>query len=990
MIIKIRHHIIILFTFYLFCISVDVKANTSKSEVWELFIKGRYNLSQNYFDEYSKNHKWFPYGLESEYNAILCSVYLNNADIENRLNRFIKAHPNHYRITLANYAIGNSYFYKQKYAESMQYYSLVEKSFLDKSAQLDLIYCMAYACLNEQKFEQAEYLLEEIKKHDSIYKYASCYYAGFIAFKQHKYEEAITNLTAACSHKSYYTVVPCMIAHVYYEQKKFDQLLDYLNKLEFAGIPFKNREEIKLLSAECYFFLHDYELAIELYEEYLSLTAYESDSQVRYRLAYSLFKIGEKNKAMNIFKDLAMQNDEIAQLSSYYSGILYLDEDKKIEALCAFNNARILFFNREILEEATIQYAKLNCEIGNFPEAVNALNDFKENYQTSIHLQEVNNLLSVAYLYTNDYDQAINYVSKSENPSKLTLSIYQKATFGKASQLFNDKDYEKAVNFFYKALENPLDNEIVTKTHVLLGDSLYIESQYKEAIEQYQRVIKNTTIKDLECQKALYGLGYAYISLNNYKEAIDAFEKLTLTKPFLMPIEWHYDVMLRLADCYYAIKNYSKALSLYDKLIQVQPAHVAYQKGIIYGILGNIDAAKTNFKTIFDDYTNTIYYEKALIESAMIELLANNYEKAVEAFTVFLEKRPYSLQVPDGLLNRATAYMNLKQYELAENDYCILLEKYPYSSIIQGALLGIQRACLAQNKPEQFNEYLSRYKELCPNKDTLEAVVFDEAKSLFYTQRYPVAIELLNSFVSNYPKSSLETEANFLIAESYYRLGKEMEALVQYKLISDSASLFHNKIICRIATISYGQEAFEDALKYYIQLKDCANGTKEVKYALHGIMKTSYLLKKYDITIETANLFISQGKLPSKTLNEALLFIAKSNIEEHKIQEAIPILIKIVSNNGDIFAAEAKYLIAFIEYKGMNYKKSLEILFELNKTFIYEEWKDKSFLLIADNYMALKEYFQANATLLSIIDNSNNSYIIAEAQCKLNELMSLK
>ena len=43
----------------------------------------------------------------------------------------------------------------------------------------------------------------------------------------------------------------------------------------------------------------------------------------------------------------------------------------------------------------------------------------------------------------------------------------------------------------------------------------------------------------------------------------------------------------------------------------------------------------------------------------------------------------------------------------------------------------------------------------------------------------------------------------------------------------------------------------------------------------------------------------------------------------------------------------------------------------------------KSFILIADNYLALGEDFQAKATLQSVIDNSPIEEIIDEAQLKM-------
>src|SRR5690606_4443261 len=82
--------------------------------------------------------------------------------------------------------------------------------------------------------------------------------------------------------------------------------------------------------------------------------------------------------------------------------------------------------------------------------------------------------------------------------------------------------------------------------------------------------------------------------------------------------------------------------------------------------------------------------------------------------------------------------------------------------------------------------------------------------------------------------------------------------------------------------------------------------------------------------------------------------------------------------------AEAQSLIAEIQHKESQYKKSIETLYDLNTNFsIYEWWLGKSFSLIADNYVALDENFQARATLKSLIEKSPQKDIVDQAKNKL-------
>ena len=95
-----------------------------------------------------------------------------------------------------------------------------------------------------------------------------------------------------------------------------------------------------------------------------------------------------------------------------------------------------------------------------------------------------------------------------------------------------------------------------------------------------------------------------------------------------------------------------------------------------------------------------------------------------------------------------------------------------------------------------------------------------------------------------------------------------------------------------------------------------------------------------------------------------------------------------ISNTKTVAAAEAKYNVARVEYLNGHYKASQKTCFELVKDLPnYDYWVTKTFILLADNYVALKDNFQAKATLQSIIDNyKGNDDILPTARQKLGQL----
>ena len=83
--------------------------------------------------------------------------------------------------------------------------------------------------------------------------------------------------------------------------------------------------------------------------------------------------------------------------------------------------------------------------------------------------------------------------------------------------------------------------------------------------------------------------------------------------------------------------------------------------------------------------------------------------------------------------------------------------------------------------------------------------------------------------------------------------------------------------------------------------------------------------------------------------------------------------------------AEAQYYIGLILHQQEDYVNSNEALYAIPEQYgMYPEWLDKGFLLVAENFIAIKEYFQAKATLQSIIDNSSDESTIEKASERLD------
>jgi len=148
-------------------------------------------------------------------------------------------------------------------------------------------------------------------------------------------------------------------------------------------------------------------------------------------------------------------------------------------------------------------------------------------------------------------------------------------------------------------------------------------------------------------------------------------------------------------------------------------------------------------------------------------------------------------------------------------------------------------------------------------------------------------------------------------------------------------------------------------------------------------MKSSFETSDFDASIDYGKLIIEKGQVALNAKNEALLFIGKASLATGNKSQGRDYLEQTVESAKDENGAEALYLISELLYDGELHQESIDKLFFLNSNFsIYEYWLGKSFILIADNYLAMGEDFQAKATQ-SVIDNSPIEEIIDQAELKL-------
>ncbi|MBX2898909.1 MAG: tetratricopeptide repeat protein [Cyclobacteriaceae bacterium] len=906
---------------------------------------------------------------DADYYKAFCAVNLYHADAEKQIAEFVAAYPTHPRAATANFDLANFYYAEKNYKKASVYYGKVEFGSLSQEQQRVGRFRWGYSHFNQRSLKEALDQFNYNKALGGEYGPASSYYAGFIEYSQGDYSNALIDLRRAAQNDAYSKVVPYLIANVLYRQKNYDELITYAKEVA-AREGLTNPEEIALLSAEAYYKKLDYKNALAGYKQYLEGREAKADKGVLLRAGYAAYVLNDNEPAIKYLKLSFADADSIGFYSAYYLGSLYLKQNQKPMAQTAFDIARKYKPNPRLVEESTYQYAKVSYDMGQPDKAIAEFEKLLVTNPTSTHADEIKELLSQAYVNASNFNKAIEYIEAMKVRSPAVDRAFQKATLLKGIEFFNKEDYASAVQTFEKSLRYPIEKEYVAEASFWSGEAYSIGNKYEQAAEHYLRIVGLSGYSNPELlTKTRYGLGYAYFNLKQYDRALFNFKefvnKAARNQPNLA------DGTLRLADCYYVTKAYSDALVTYRKAAQLRTADEDYahlQAGVVLAVLSKYEEASAEYEAVIRNFPQSSYLDQALFERAQVEFEQGHYANAVAGYTALLQTKPTSQFVPYAYTRRAAANFNLKEYSKTANDYIAVIDNFPGHPASSDVLIPLQEALNLSGRGTEFDKYLASYKNAHPDAKGVESVEYEAAKNLYFSQNYQRAITSLGNYLISYPQSVNAPEAKYYQAESYYRLKEWSKALALYKdLLQVKSFLFAGKVVGRLAELEFKQANYANAVTYYQQLVKVAANKKEQYGAWSGLMESYYLLAQYDSVSLYARVILEKGNINAGAQNKASLYLGKAAMAKGDYELAQDEFLNTLNSARDEYGAEAKYLLGEIQYLNKQHKQCYETLIGLNADFAaYPEWVGKSFLLLADNYLAQGDVFQAKGTLRSL------------------------
>jgi TolA-binding protein len=497
-------------------------------------------LAENYFSlgdyKAALNNYNSATGADQEVNSqsIYGKAYsfFNTGDYENAAYQFadyIIKNPNNKRVSDAKLRLADSYFGSKNFSAASKVYQ--ELFSADSKLSTD-----PYA-----RYQYAQSLYKSGKTNEAINEFKSI---------QEKFP------TSEYAEVSLYT-----IGWIYFQKKEYTQSIAQYNTV-ISKYPTTKLEPIIYYSiGDAQFNMEKYDSAIVNYEKVLSQfpsSQYVFDAVTG--IQYSYVAKGNPEKAVSFLGEFVSKNPNLSYADQlmFKKGEIYYSLRKYDKAKAEYKNFTTAYPNSKLAADAFYWVGKSAQNLGQIEDAILNFDKVFYSYKNSELVSASILELGLIYRSSKNYDAAINTYNLGINELKksakipeflynkgITLleknsfqdaySVFEEVVLYYPGTVFGDKSkFELALidiaarrfviaDKYLTALSENRDDDLGAKSQLYLGQSLYDQGKYNEAITSLVRVRTVFSRYEEWLMRSYLLLGDCYVKLNDKRNAAEMY-----------------------------------------------------------------------------------------------------------------------------------------------------------------------------------------------------------------------------------------------------------------------------------------------------------------------------------------------------------------------------------------------------------------------------------------------------------------------------------
>lgn len=950
-----------------------------------LYNNKQYQAAQSMFDKVKDATDNEQLEADCTYYYANCAVRLNQLNADALIEDFVEKHPTSTKRNTAFMDVADYYFDNGKYAYARKWYEKVDEGNISRAERDRFSFNYGYSLYTTKNEVEAQKYFNRVLN-SKEYGSQAKYYIGFMAYEGDDYNKANEYFEQVSDNEKYQEKLSYYQADLNFKLGNFEKAIALAEAQMKKSNP-SEKSELSKIIGESYFNLKKYKEAIPYLTAYQGKKGKWSNTDY-YQLGYAYYKQNDFDKAISEFNKIIGGTNSVAQNAYYHLGESYVSLGKKQEALNAFRNASQMDFDLKIQEDAWLNYAKLSYEIGNPYQSVpQVLTSYLGKYPQTSNKSEIEALLIDSYITSKNYKEALRMLEgKTSFENKVA---YQKVTFYRGIEIYNEGDYKEAKALFGKSVKEPRDAKFTSRATFWKAETDYNIGNYDEALIGFKQFRQQAEASGTpEMTNIDYNLGYTYFKQKNYSKSTEHFKSfVNQRKDDKLRLN---DAYLRLGDGYFVSSNYQEAISAYDKAIalkQIEPDYADFQKAMSYGYIGQGNTKIQELNSFINTYSKSSLRDDAMYELANSYVKANQNDKAIATYDRLNAEYKNSVFNSKSVLRQGLIYYNASQNDQALTKFKSVARNYPSSEEAVQAVATARLIYIDLGRVDVYAAWVKTLDYVEVTDADMDNTTYLAAEKQYLENKTDNAIKQFNTYLNQFPNGIHALKSHFYLAELYSKKSLPENAQPHYEfVVNKPKSEFTEQAIVKLSETYLNSSQWNKAIPLLKQLEIEADYPQNIIYAQSNLMNAYYQQEKYKDAEGYAEKVLSRSKLDNKVRSDAQIIIARSAIKtgnESKAKSAYATVEKIATG---ALAAEALYYSAYFKNKEGSYDASNTTAQRLAKDFSsYKYYSAKGLVLMAKNYYALKDAFQATYILESVISNFPEfKDVVQEAQTQLN------
>ncbi|MCS6917829.1 MAG: tetratricopeptide repeat protein [Chitinophagales bacterium] len=976
--------------------AIDTDPHRNGEQAAELFWLKKYGIAAPLFRETQRqaavnSPDEDELALAAQYYRAVCARQLHHPDAEQELLRV--ARKNKSPLTRrAAFELADVYFSRGNYSKALSWLKKVRPEDLDEDEQDRYRFQMAIGFFHQKDFRQAQPLLERLRSKQGPYYYPANYYYGYLQYRQGAYKEAVAALRTAAESPYYSPVVAYYLANIAFLQRRYDEVLALAEQA--SASPYAR--EFNRLKGKAYYAKKEYERALPLLLNHYQQTPKLPAADI-YEVAYCQYQTGDYAAAIQTLQQLAGLSDSIGQHALFLIGDSRRALGQKAEARLAFERAASLNSDRRLQQQALLNFAKLSYELRYPDAAIRSLQHYLR--QQGPEREEAQQLLIQSFLATLNYGAALDVARGIDQKTAEWRKIYQRIAYARATELFNEGQYEASMALLDESLANPVDPALVAGALFWKGECAYRMKRPQEAIALQEEFLDQLTHNKalpagVSAADAHYSLGYSNLMLSSYAKALNHFQQATaLLSQKADGAARYADARLRVADCEFVLSRYGQALNAYEQVVREKlpgSDYALFQSAVLQSLNNNRTEQIRLLRRLIQDHPKSAYLDDAWFELGNALLTVPAYQDALEAFQTVTSKYPRSLHVVQSRLKMGLIYFNMNREQEALEQYRWVLQRYPKTPEGSAALNAVKEIFTERADAQGYMAFVSSLPNVQVSDAVRDSVVYLSAENKYSRGDWAAAVTEFDAYVQQFPDGIFSVPAHFYRAECLARQNRFVEALQDYEyVISQPTGRFTEKALLQAGRISYVHlKDYPRALQHFLTLSRNSEFKAAGAEASRGAMYAAWQVGDWEEVIRSADRLLLLPHLSTDERAEAFFYRGRAYENRNNDARAEEDYRSVMQHTSSATGAEAGYRIAEIYFRRQQLETAEERCWDVIRLKpTHDYWVARSFLLLAAIYEQQGDLFQASATLQSLVDHyKGNDDIVPEAQLRLQRI----